>query len=65
MADETPEQAAMRAATLAVRQILAQAKNPRTILGRMSPTGVAFHAAWAAIEAHRAELEKRRPARHL
>lgn len=59
MADETPEQAAMRAATEAVRKILAQAKNPRTVLGRMSPTGVACHAAWAAIEAHRDALERR------
>lgn len=58
MADETPEQAAMRAAADAVRKILAQAKNPRTVLGRMSPSGVAYHAAWAAIEAHRDTLEK-------
>ena len=58
MADETPEQVAMRAATLAVRQIFAQAKNPNTTLGRMSPTSVAFHAAWAAIQAHRDALEK-------
>lgn len=43
----------MQAATLAVRQVLAQAKNPRTRLGRMSPTSVAYHAARAAIEAHR------------
>ena len=56
MDDETPEQAAMRAATLAVRQILAQAKNPNTVLGRMSPTGVALRTAWAAIEAHRDAL---------
>jgi hypothetical protein len=63
MADETPEQAAMRAATEAVRKILAQAKNPRTTLGRMSPTSVAYHAAWAAIEAHRDVLEKARAPR--
>ena len=48
----------MRAATLAVRQVLAQAKNPRTTLGRMKPGSVAYHAAWAAIEAHRITLEK-------
>jgi hypothetical protein len=55
--DETPEQKAMRAATIAVRKILATAKNPRTILGQMSPTSVAFHAAWAAIQAHREALQ--------
>ena len=46
------EREAMRAATVAARKIIAQSKNPRTILGRMSPTSVAFHAAWAAIRAH-------------
>ncbi len=43
---------AIWAATLAVRRVLAQAKNPKTTLGRMDPTGVAYHAALAAIEAH-------------
>lgn len=42
----------MRAATLAVRQIIAQSKNPATTLGQMSPSGVAFHAAWEAIRVH-------------
>lgn len=49
----TSEQAAYWAATLAARQVLAQAKNPRTLLGRMPPTSVAFHAAWAAIQAYK------------
>ncbi len=43
----------MAEATLAVRRILAQSKDPRTRLGRMSPSGVAFHAAWAAIKVWR------------
>lgn len=54
----TTEREANWAATLAVRQVLAQAKNPRTALGRMSPTGVAYHAALAAIEAHRSAPER-------
>ena len=54
---ETPEQAANWAATLAVRQVLAQAKNPSTTLGKMKPTSVAYHAAIAAVEAHRKVLE--------
>ncbi len=56
---ETAEAEAMRAATLAVRQVIAQSKNPRTMLGRMSASSVAFHAAWAAIDAHRRVHEKR------
>lgn len=47
------EALAMQAATAAVRQVIAQSKNPNTILGRMSPTSVALHAALAAIQAHR------------
>ena len=47
----------MWAATKAARSILAQAKKPRTVLGQMPPTGVAYHAARAAIEAHREALE--------
>lgn len=43
-------QAAIWRATRAVRQLLAQSKNPKTTLGRMSATGVAYHAAWKAIE---------------
>jgi hypothetical protein len=42
-------QAAIWQATLAVRQLLAQSKNPKTTLGRMSATAVAYHAAWRAI----------------
>ena len=49
--NESPRQAAMWAATKATRQILAAAKNPRTLLGRMPPTSVAFHAAYAAVKA--------------
>ena len=56
LAENNPEQAAVWAATLAVRKILAQAKNPATTLGRMRPTSVAYHAAWAAIETHRNAL---------
>jgi hypothetical protein len=51
--DETPEQVAMGAATLAVRKILASAKNPRTLLGKASPTMVAFHAAYEAVSVYR------------
>jgi hypothetical protein len=47
------ERDAMWRATLAARQVIAQSKNPRTTLGRMSPSGVAFHAAWAAVDAYR------------
>lgn len=47
---ETREQQAYWAATLAVRQLIAQSKNPRNLIGRMSPTAVAYHAARAAIE---------------
>jgi len=43
----------MWAATLATRRIIAQSKNTRTTLGKMSPTGIAFNAAWAAIDAYR------------
>ncbi len=57
---ETAEQEAMRKATLAVRQVIAQSKNPRTMLGRMSASAVAFHAAWAAIDAYRRAHEERR-----
>jgi len=56
---ETAEQEAMRKATLAVRQVIAQSKNPRTALGKMSASSVAFHAAWAAIDAHRRAHEER------
>ena len=53
------EREAMQAATVAVRKILAQSKNPRTVLGRMSPSSVAFHAAWEAIRVHDAYLDAR------
>lgn len=49
---ESIEQRAMNAATLAVRQVIAQSKNPLTTLGNYPPTTVAYHAAWAAITAH-------------
>lgn len=59
MADtgKTPEQRAMWAATVAVRKILAQAKNPRTIVGKAEPTVVAYHVALAAVVAYRKTLE--------
>ena len=41
-------------ATKAVRKILATAKNPRTLLHGYRPTALAYHAAWAAIEAYEA-----------
>lgn len=53
----TLEQEAMEAATVAARKIIAQSKNQRTRLSRMSPTLVAFHAAWEAIRAHDAYLD--------
>lgn len=53
----TLEQEAMEAAALAARKIIAQSKNPRTVMGRYSPASVAFHAAWAAIRAHDACLD--------
>jgi hypothetical protein len=52
------EPAAMWAATLAARQVIAQSKDPRTALGRMSPTSVAYHTAWAAIEAYHGTLSR-------
>lgn len=55
----TLEQEAMEAATLAVRKILAQSKDPRTSMSRYSPASVAFHAARAAIRAHEAYLDAR------
>ena len=54
---ESPEQMAMYAATLAVRKLLASAKNRRTLLGRMQPTAVAYHAAYAAVTAYRETSE--------
>jgi hypothetical protein len=48
----TLKQEAMQAATQAALKIIAQSKNPRTTLGRMRPSAVAFHAAWAAIRAY-------------
>lgn len=50
---KTVEEKAMWAATLAARQVIAQSKNPATTLGQYPATTVAFHAAWAAIHAHR------------
>lgn len=47
----------MAAAVAAVRKVLAQAKNPRTRIGKMTPTGVAFQVAYAAVTAHRDALE--------
>jgi hypothetical protein len=54
-----PEQEAMAAAANAAMKIITASKNPRTVLGRMPPTAVAFHAAWAAVNAHRRALEDR------
>lgn len=45
---------ALFAATLATRRVIATSKNPRTVLGQMSPTGVAYHAALEAINVYRA-----------
>jgi hypothetical protein len=52
------EREAMERAMIAVRKILAQSKDPRTTLGRMGPSSVAFHAAWAAVDAYRKALEE-------
>lgn len=60
---ETPEQKAMWAATIAARKILTSAKDPRTLLGRMKPTTIAYHAARAAVDAHTETLAHER-ARH-
>lgn len=49
---EQTEFAAIWAATLAVRKTLATAKDKRTVLGRMDPTGVAYHAALTAVDAY-------------
>lgn len=49
---ETPEQLAMGAATKAVGKVLASAKNPRTLLGKRRPAGVAYAAAVTAIETY-------------
>ena len=62
MTDETVEQVAMGAATLAVRKILASAKNPRTLLGRARPGHVAFITAWEAVTTYR-ETEAHETAR--
>lgn len=48
---------AMRAATDAAMRVIATSKNPGTVLGRMRPRGVAFHAAYAVVEAYRAAVE--------
>lgn len=55
-------QAATWRATVAVRQLLAQSKNPKTTLGRMSATGVAYHAAWKAIAVWEEAQEQERGA---
>jgi hypothetical protein len=47
----------MGAATIAARKVLAQAKNPRTLLSTYSATGIAYHAAYAAIEAYKTAKE--------
>jgi hypothetical protein len=50
--EPTIEQRAVSAATLAARQVIAQSKNPRTTLGKMGASSVAYHAAIAAIDAY-------------
>jgi hypothetical protein len=67
VSDESPEQVAMLAATKAVRQVLAQAKNPLTLLGRATATHVAYIAASDAIAAYQkalADERARRPAKY-
>lgn len=51
-----PEQTAITDATNQVRQLLAQSKDPRTVLGRARPTVVAYHATLAAITAYQETL---------
>lgn len=47
------EQKAMQAATIAARRTIAKCKDDRTLLSTYSPTGQAFHIAWAAVDAYR------------
>lgn len=47
----TPEQAAVYAAALAARAIIARSKNRRDIMSRHSPTAVGMHAGMAAVYA--------------
>jgi hypothetical protein len=53
---DTPEQMAMGAASRAVQNVLAQANNRRTLLGRRRPAGVAYVATFTAIETYRETL---------
>jgi hypothetical protein len=41
-----------------VRALLAQAKNRRTTMGRMSATGVAYNVAYAAIQEYLRHIEE-------
>jgi hypothetical protein len=52
MTNQTKYQQALWTATLAVRQVLAQSKNPSTMLGQATPTAIAWHAAYAAVTAY-------------
>jgi hypothetical protein len=54
---ETARARAIGAATISVRRLLAQAKNPRTLLHTFSPTGIAYHAARVAIETYETAME--------
>ena len=51
------EDRALAAASLAVRRVLATAKNPRTLLHTYSPSSIAYHAAYAAIQTYKTALE--------
>lgn len=55
--DGLEESRAIGAATIAVRRVLATAKNPRTLLHTYSPTSIAYHAAYEAIRAYQAAMQ--------
>jgi hypothetical protein len=54
---DSPEEQAMRAAAKAARKVIAQSRNRKTALGQMKPGRVAFHVAWASVQAYRASWD--------
>lgn len=51
-ASETDEQFAYRRAASAALRVISLSKNPRTMIGRLSPSAVAWHAAYDAVKAY-------------